>query len=420
MITLKPDDLMREIEAAEELRDRRVSAIDSMKEGYAGPSYTGGTRTSTASNTGPGYNPENHAYEYIRLTIPQLLMDNPRVAASSRRGGPQAQAAAAIKHGLNRWVRDIDLRTILDRVAYDYLMTFGVVLTTRAPNPAVTTYSGDLAMWPSAVRISSRRYFMDPWSTGQDDARFQGHKYIAIKRDLIEMAEADPESGWNLEVLKGMGTGNAQNDKLRRSLGRSGDTPERDEIELYEVWLPEHELEDSPGEAQGFHGTLVTISPYTSGDGDKKEASFPRDPRPYYGPRWGPYTMLGVYTVPDEHYPLSPLIAIDGQMRDLNEHALAVSRASKKYKQLVLTDSTDPRAAQKIKDSEDLTVIPVEGLERSKMLQVEVGGASDTQLRYLAVARDRLDRNSGISESMRGNVGSGATATEAGSQRGPS
>lgn len=408
MLSVKPANLADEIRAGMRLRDQRLSAASSLMRGYAGPAYASWAgHTITAARD--DYNPENHAYEYVRLILPQLVMDNPRVAVHSRRLGPQAQVAMAMKHGMNRWSKDTDLRETLDKAAYDYLFTWSVLMTVREPNFSIGNMHGTLSMWPKTTRISPMRYFMDPLATCQANARYQGHKYIVDKSDLIRMAKSDPDSGWNVDVIRSLEGGPVSGDELRKG---QREAPDRGEIELYELWVPEYEGDDHPGESEGFHGSIFTVALDTGGGDPQAMSDFPREPRPYYGPRWGPYAIIGAYTVPDQQYPLSPLVATEGQARDLNSMALAVTKASQRYKQLVLVDSTDARLTQKIKSSPDLAVIPVEGLERQKFIQAEVGGATDTMLRYLALARDRMDRNSGISESMRGNVSSGATATE--------
>jgi hypothetical protein len=409
MLSVEPAKLADEVRAGVKLREQRLSAVRDLMRGYAGPayaSYVGTTMTSARED----YNPENHSYEYIRLILPQLVMDNPRLAVHSRRVGPQAEVALAIKHGMNRWARDTELRSTLNKAAYDYLFTWGVLMTVREPNHTLGNQHGDLSMWPKTNRISPLRYFMDPMATSQSNARFQGHKYIVDKEDLLRMAEQDDGAGWNLDVIRGLKPGVISEDEVRRASG-GREAPDRGEVELHEVWIPEYEGEDHPGENAGFHGSIFTLV-LDHGNGDPQiRADFPRDPRPYYGPRWGPYALIGAYTVPDQQYPLSPLVATEGQARDLNNMALAVTKASQKYKQLIMVDSTDPRITQKIKSGDDLQVIPVEGLERSKFIQAEAGGATDTMLNYLGIARDRMDRNSGISEAMRGNM-SGATATE--------
>ena len=105
MLSTEPKDLYMEIEAAEELRAKHLASIGSQIEKYHGPFYKEGHYGSYAA--------ENHYYEYISLIVPRLVFDNPRVRVGTRRPGTQDMVAQAIRLGLNRWIRDTNLRESL-------------------------------------------------------------------------------------------------------------------------------------------------------------------------------------------------------------------------------------------------------------------------------------------------------------------
>ena len=67
---------------------------------------------------------------------------------------------------------------------------------------------------------------------------------------------------------------------------------------------------------------------------------------------------------------------------------------------------------QDIKSQPDNFVVPVEGLDRDRVVPIELGGITNQQVSYIQMARERLDRNSGVHDAMRGNVTGAATATE--------
>ena len=401
MIDIDPKNLLEEIEAAERFRNAHIEGMADQVERFHGPFYN--------DNTGE-FSPENHYYEYLSLMVPRLVFDNPRVTVSSRRSGTQNDVATAIRHGLNRWARDSKLRELLSRVATDTLFSYGVVLTSQSNGEQLHStkdvVGASKAVWPTCARIPQNRFFIDPGAGTPEEARFMGHKWVRDKDDLIELAKSETEQGWNLSVIEELAA-TAAADELE---DRYGDLPNRNEIVAYELWVPEIELDDSPGATEGFHGTIYTLGVAENSDGQK--ADYIREPRPYYGPRWGPYTFFGIYTVPNKIFPLSPLAAVEGQIQDLNAQAIASTTAAGQYKKLVLVDSGDPTLAQRLRDAPDSYVLPVNGLDRSKFVQAEVGGTTNQQLQYLQVARDRLDRNSGVQEAQRGNVTGEGTATE--------
>lgn len=406
MLNVNASSLLEEIRAAERLRDKHLSSFGEQVERFHGPYWKGDSMNAD-------YSPENHYYEYISLMVPRLIFDNPRVRVRTRRPGSQKFVAEAVRHALNRWAKDTSLRKVLRDTATDMLFNFSVVMTSEEVNkslkPHMDTTGNSKPMWPTCTRIPQNKFFIDPAATGVHDARFVGHKWIRDHEDLLDLAYDDKDAGWNVEAIE-----NLKPTTDEKELGRrEKDLPDRDEVVCYEVWIPEIELEDSLGPEEGFHGTIYTLGVVSGGDDDEEDRrAMIREPRPYYGPRWGPYTMFGVYKVPNAIYPLSPLMAIEGQVQDLNDHVLATSRSADQYKKLILVDNTDPKFAQRVKDAHDNYVIPVSGLERQRVVQAEVGGMTAQQLSYIQTARERLDRNSGIHDAQRGNVEGRGTATE--------
>ena len=405
MIDITAEGLRSEVESAEKLRDSILNNFSKQTASYHGPWYHD-------SSPKHEYSPENHYFEYISLMVPRLVYDNPRFRVTTRRPGSQRVTADAIRHGLNRWIRDTNFKAPLRSVAADCLFNFGVIMTTQDQNKTVQAKANEdeaTPMWPKCERISQRMFFVDPQAQSFDSARYTGHKFYRDKDDLLKFARDNKESGWNPDAIEDLSsTGKSESEDLFYDHHHHVD---RDEIALYEIWVKDHELDDSPGASEGFNGTIFTLA-VAQTDSGGEVSEMVRDPRPYYGPRWGPYSLFGVYEVPDHVYPLAPLIAVQGQVEDLNVHSSTVSDSADAYKRLVLTDSTDPKFAQKIKDGQHNYVIPIAGLEKSKMAQVEVGGVTAQQLQYLELAKDRLDRNSGMHDAMRGNVAGRGTATE--------
>lgn len=406
MLKVDASNLLEEIRAAERLRDKHLSSFGDQVESYHGPYWKGDATTA-------GYSPENHYYEYISLMVPRLIYDNPRVRCKTRRPGAQKFVAEAVRHALNRWSKDTSLRRLLRETATDMLFNFSVVMTSEEVNkslkPQMDTTGNSKPMWPTCTRIPQNKFFIDPAATSPRDARFMGHQWVRDHEDLMDLAREDKDEGWNLEAIENLKPTTDERELKRKEK----DLPDREEVVCYEVWIPEITLEDSLGSEEGFHGTIYTLGVVASSNDDEDDRrAMVRDPRPYYGPRWGPYTMFGVYKVPNAIYPLSPLAAIEGQVQDLNDHVLSASRSAEQYKKLILVDNTDPKFAQRVKDAHDNYVIPVSGLEKQRVVQAEVGGMTQQQLSYIEAARDRLDRNSGIHDAQRGNVEGRGTATE--------
>lgn len=426
MLDTSPENLLHEIRQAEQVRDAHLELMEDQVEAYHGPHYN-------MLKLGGQYNPENHAFEVLSLLAPSLVFANPRVRVTSRRPGQQKKVAQAMYHGLNRWVRDIDLRLRLMPAVIDAFFNFGVMLTGLAPRPGMSrnrlpeqvrenfprnTSARNPAtpQWPVTNRISQKTFFQDALALSADEARFQGHAWIADKEDVLAEAEADPES-WNVDAVRAL----VEEVGVSQWPGRDETNAiRRREIRGFDMWIPEIEVEGEPGADEGFNGTIFTIGYAQEGysdespnaERDDENVVMLRPPRPYYGPRWGPYAQFGFYHVPDSVFPLAPLTAVEGQVRDLNEHVSAAQRSAARYKRIVLVDGDDRKLPKVIAKSEHDFVIPIPGLDRTKVVPVEIAGVTDHMIQYIEMARDRLDRNSGLTDSMRGNVAGRGTATE--------
>lgn len=217
---------------------------------------------------------------------------------------------------------------------------------------------------------------------------------------------ADREEGWDKEAIREAAASDSRRDKGNQRL-----YPDRDEIVVYEVWCPDYEMDESPGSDMGFHGTIITLAACQSPDGSSPLGKFLRKPRPFYGPRTGPYSMFGVYKVPDSPIPLSPLLAVEAQISDLNEHVRAASNSMMKHKRIVGVN--DPRTAQLVKDTghDYVAVVPFED-GRAMVQEFELGGQTEQQARWIATCRERADRALGMDEALRGAVSGAGTATE--------
>ena len=397
MLDVTPKNLYLDIEAAETLRDSYLESYSEIVDRFTGEAYQEGHGISV---------PENHIYEYLSLTVPKLIYDNPRVHVSTRRPVSQKGVAEALEHGINRWVRDTRVRDTLERVAYDMLMSYGVIITSESPQPGYAPGDVNAPHWPMCYRIAPNRFFMDPIAGDITEARFAGHKWVRDKQDLLE--EAKDDDTWNSEVIESLSENTGIDDVGRHT----EDYPDRHEIVGYEVWVPEISMPNFDDEDPQFNGTIYTIGVSAPDENGKRKSDFIREPRNFYGPKYGPYCVYGVYTVPDRPYPLSPIVATLSQMDDLNAHVQSASASAARYKRLVFVDARNKKLLQDIKSQPDNYVVPVEGLSGDAIVPAEFGGITRQQIDYISMARDRLDRNSGMHDAQRGVVTGDATATE--------
>jgi len=403
----KSSALWEEVKAAEGFRDEHLKTISDRVARYHGPGYKGEAIPGVDS-----YDPENHAFEWISSIVPRMAYDNPKFNFISKRPGEAGIVVDALRRGCNRWARDVNFRRDCEVLAVDYSFAWFAAIVTLEPRQGMHQ-SEDPVMWPQVYRLGFKEFFLDPRAKRQEDARYMGHAFVRDHEDLVKEAEENPDAGWNVEAVKSMTPGEGVEDFHKGAEEKVEGTaiPDRKEVILREVWVGSHEMDESPGADEGFHGTIFTLASGVGASSGEKP-KFVRKPRPFYGPRSGPYVLAGSYTVPDDPWPMSALVAVESQVKDMNDHARASKNSADSYKRMVFVDnSMDRDLASKVKNSPHDFVVPVNGLDKNSIVPVEVGGLSSTQLEYVMVAKDRLERNSGMSESRNGAV-SGATATE--------
>lgn len=391
MLNVEPKALWSEIESAERFRDAHLSRVDSMIEQYVGDSYR------TDLN---GQWSENSFYEFIRLTTGKIIFDNPKFRVNCDLPDEQDDIAQAIRWGLNGWARKSKLRRLLKRVYAAQSFAFSVVQTVIEPQPWADPRVEPMKFWPQCYVLEQNRWFFDPLCTWYGGARFAGHKFVRDKEDLIKEAEEFPDRGWNVDMLKSISS-DAGLENFKRGNAGERSSLTRNEIVLYECWVPEINTQDP---SMGFHGTIYTIP------ASPTEDEYIRKPRPFYGARSGPYTLFGVYPVPGDPFPLSPFQATRMQSQELNDVVRGTNKAIREYKRLVLCSAENPDLAMKLKKPDNV-VLTIKGFTKDQVEQIELGGVTEQHLKQLEITLARVDRATGVNQTQQGKI-TGATATE--------
>ena len=390
MLKCTPDNLRIEIEAAIKLRRRHTEITDGLIRRYAGGSYRSDWTPDEASI-------ENHEFEFIVNTVPAVMANNPAVSIRSRRPVVQRELVQAMQHGVNRWIRDVDLRGVLEPVLYDTVFGFGVTVITMEPVPGFETREV-APLRPALRRISPNRFFMDPQADGPANARFTGHLFVRDREDLLNAKDADGRPKYDKAAVAAL-TLPDDDTGIGGDLGLSADMRiDRDQVVAAEIFVPEKKM-------------IYTIGFAASGDG-RKEGRMLRAPRRYFGHPRGPYILFGFYVMPDQVYPLSPLMVTAESVMELNAHASQVRRQAATARNIVLVDATNAAMLDAVKNYEDGSVAAIPNFDARAFAEVSLGGPNPGQLDYIQRLRDRLDRRSGLTDIMRGQVSGKATATE--------
>jgi len=396
MLDLTPQNLRNEIESAKRLRNKRLSQWSRKVAEYCGPAYDG---------SGGDSRQENTAFEVVASINPQLVFANPRIRLKSTRPEFQSKRVQALELAVNRWIKDTDPRQLYEEIAVDFQFGYGVILTKPAVHhvrtPRRTTEDFDDPLYrPMSERVSPNEFVCDPVAKSFRQARWLGHPITMDLDDLLHMAEeADADEGWHVDAIREMADGEGSEE-----LESDDPTVDRKSVTFYELWIPEHELDESPGHEKGFHGSWHTVC--------LSDANI-RDPRPAFCPRWGPYSFFGAYVVPSEQHALSLLTVADGVDGALNRQADANLMAMERRKSLIFAQKGDLELAENVEAAFDGGVVVVATDDiKNQLVQFELAGATETGLAGQAVTRDQRDRTIGLADAQRGEVTGAGTATE--------
>ena len=407
MFDASPENLWQEYHSSEQARDDFLGPeYEDKLDRYAGPGYRvrGGQVDADL---------ENHSYEWISLFLPLLASGNPRVKAHTPRRGKAQDLAKALGYAVNRNFQLTNVKRTIEKLAVDFAFKWSCAITKRERSKWVHERD-DPPFRPVTYRISPTRYFWDIVALEHEQCRFQGHLTVIDKEDLVREAEEDEGSGWNIDVISELPEDTHENNRHHRNRGNQYQT-KRGDVEIIEFWVPEIQFENKK-ESDGYYGTIFTIARSSGYGGDKPADDYARAPRPFFGPRDGPYTFGGYLTVPDEVAPLSPLAAVEAQAGELNNMRSSVSNAMDAYKRGIAVDTmAGSDVADKIAEFGDLSVFMMNNTDkiRDHVVQVELAGVTPTHLTQLQILRESLDKASGMTEAQRGQVSGAGTATEA-------
>lgn len=358
---------------------------------------TGGYR----NDFGEANSTQNYEFEWVTNTVPNWIHQNPRFVVKIGGLPLDDPRLEAMQLGMNAWAEQTNLAAVLRDVAIDVQFDFGVVLVTLEPiadaDPGSPIDRDMLAgvlpaVRPRAHRVSPRRFFIDPQATSVRTARILGHICIEDREDLLNAKLPSGKPKYDRELLAAI-SGDEGVAKLMDELGiPTQGQPQRDQVVFFEMYVPE----------RGMIYTLAAV-------GGGGAAKFLREPRKYRGPSWGPYTVFGAHTIPDQVMPLAPLAVVEGMINELTAHARQISEDAGAAKRLLITNG-DPKVNHAITTAANGSVISIANFDKA-IMPIEIAGPLPANLQYSQMLRESADRTIGLTDTVRGNI-TGATAEE--------
>lgn len=401
-----PANMLKECQSAEAHAKKHLAAFPDIVQIMVGSYYRDDMKPLTPSS-------ENYPYSYLANVKPRLIFNNPRFNCTQETSSLDSKQMISMSKFANAWAVKEKLQAALSPWLTNALLMRGVILTTFEDVDGDEDLPGDQMRrkMPRCHVIEMHRYFRDPVSTPAVKPRYKVHVWVRDLEDVKKM------KGVNKAAVKNL-IPDIDLEKLQRPNQRQGvsDMPSRFEVIAYEMWVPECN-DYRTGDGRGQHGTIFTIAVGQKiSDGGKvdrynKNVGYLFPPRPYYGPKWGPYTELEFIGVPGQTYGTSPVCVVMQQVEEVNAHLAATADAAARMKHLIFVDAANDTLQVATQNSPDGSVIAIPNITKDSIIPALIGGPAPEQYQYNEVARNRLDRNLGMDSAQRGEPVSGDTAT---------
>lgn len=376
MLSTDPAEMAVEIRAAEDHAAKHHAPIRRMVEQFATRWYRDDL---TAEPT-----PANRVFSWIAWMMPQLAYAAPAALVEANWQKSHGPLATWMEAGAKRWSGCYP--GIAEQFALwvrDALFAFGVLKI------GLDDVNGE-------IRPYLRHIPMDAWGCDPrrndhlSEGKFQYHRYDVDFDDLLNMRGLDPAA-----ILKIKDTYDSNGDRPGTGL-IGGKTGNRKGARVYDIWLPE---------TQSI-GTLLS-----SGNKDPLDVWL-RPPRPFWGPKTGPFVVLGFKSVPGDTYPCSDLQPVMQQIQAINAHLRAAAKEADSFKTGIAVDSTMPDAAKGIEQGEanGIWILPGIAGRPNGVQTLTLGGFHPQRLEHIDRMGQALDRDMAMGDAQLG-ISNSDTAT---------
>ncbi|HYE20103.1 MAG TPA: hypothetical protein VEA69_16765 [Tepidisphaeraceae bacterium] len=379
MLSNDPAKMAEEIRRAEDHAAQHHAPIRRMVEQFATKWYREDKGLLEALPT-----PQNRVFSWVAWMLPQLAFGAPAAVVEAnweRAHGPIAQWMEA---GGRRWAACYNaLADEFSLWVRDALFAYGVLKI------GMEEQDGE-------IRPFLQHVPMDRWGceAPQIDhvrrSRFQYEKYPVEFEDLAKLRGVDPAA---IKEIKDSWEP-VENGKGARLKG--SETGPRKQFWVYDLWFPDtKEI-----------GTLLCTAK------DEPGNVWLRPKRKFWGPKTGPYVVLGFKNVPGDPYPCSDLQPVMHQISAINAHLRAAALEADSFKTGIAVDATMPEAAKGIQEGlpNGVWILPGIATRPNGVQQLSIGGNHPQRLEHIAQMGQGLDRDMAMGDAQLG-ISNSDTAT---------
>lgn len=399
----RPADMLTEVVSS--IRERKKTTDNSMDL----------VKQAAGSKYREGWGPkepqvENIAHEWRTNMVPNMVDGNP-VLAGVRSGSlpDDNKELNDLRMAMDCWSQSQNLAELLLLFADDQQFNFSAAVVSTEIIPIEPGAPVDMdevigrggkgyGLNPRVHRVSPWRFFKDMQSINRTGPGYVGHISIEYKDDLAK--EKLPSGGmrYDKRSLDQVVVDDEVRTLLREigiDIGGSG--IDRDQVVMYQFYCPQD-------------GKMYTLASSPTSGGGKSRGTYLCKSTPWRGLRTGPYVMGGIYSLPDQTYPLAPLAVIHELSLEINRHRSQMSDDAGTAKKLMLIDA-DPQAIGLMQSALNGTILGIPGLKNAAM-EVKTGGVDVGQAQFVELLTAIVEKTVGLTQNSSGET-TGGTATEA-------
>src|SRR6185369_2203665 len=156
-----------------------------------------------------------------------------------------------------------------------------------------------------------------------------------------------------------------------------------DMVDLWELYLPQERV------VKTFSETDLT-GPSSAWEGNKP---IPLGEQRWIGPDSGPYPILGFFYIPDNIFPIGPVLPLVNLHEHANKNFRKLARQAERLKKNPVCDSSDPQFGSALVKANDGDAVPVNGA--GTVQEIIQGGADPNLVQWNNIVIDNFMKHGG-------------------------
>lgn len=316
---------------------------------------------------------------FVNIVGRQLISQNPRFMLSTR-----DQSQRPVVDACETWINDELVRTnfadTFKRIVYDAMFSIGIPkIALATPAESETMAWGVDAGMPFISQVSLDDFVYDYRARNFDEVRFIGHRYRMPKEMAMDNPRFNKKARENLDTSTNIAysrEGSERTSSIGHGHNYGYDEDLVDMVDLWELYLPQERV------VKTFTENDLT-GPSSAWEGNKP---VPLGEQRWIGPDSGPYPILGFFFLPDNIFPIGPVLPLVNLHEHANINFRKLARQAERLKKNTVCDSSDPQFGSALTKAFDGQAVPTNGV--STVQEIVQGGPDPNLTQWNRIVTD--------------------------------